>query len=113
MAEKYIPKTDKDKIEYLIATDERRERHIRILQADIKQLSENVSGLTTAIIGSNLNGNKGFIKLMETIETKVDKLETDMQDIKNDVKTAKYWGRGITGVAFVVIGLMVRKLLNL
>lgn len=100
MAEKYIPKTETEKIEFLMATDERRERHIKELQKDINTLTVTVGNLTTAIIGSPLNGNKGFVNLMEAIEEKVEMIEKSNTALQKDIETAKFWGRGMAGVLF-------------
>lgn len=107
MPEKYVPKTDKEKLEYLIATDERRDNHVRLLQTDIKVLTENVDALVTVIVGSKFNKKTGFVDLVNVLESKVDILKTDMADLKKDIDHVKYWGRGATGFLFALCIVIV------
>ena len=86
MAEKYIPKTDKEKIDYLMATDERRENHIREIQKDIKGLADNVSELITVIAGSKYNKKTGFVDLVDELGKKVDNLKTEVKSL-NEFKS--------------------------
>jgi hypothetical protein len=77
--EKYTPQTDKEKIEYLMSTDGRREKHIGELQKDVKELTKSVNNLTTAIIGSPLNKKTGFIDLFDTLDKKVDIVKKEVE----------------------------------
>ena len=107
MGEKYVPKTETEKLEFLMATDERRERHIKELQKDIQTLTITVGNLTTAIVGSPLSGNKGFVKLMEAIEEKVELIEKANASLQKDVENAKFWGRGAAGVLFTTLVIVI------
>jgi archaellum component FlaC len=113
MSEKYIPKTQAEKVDFLMATDNRREDHIKELQKDVQLLTTNVSNLTTAIVGSSLNNNKGLVKLIEQIEIKVEKIKEENAMNKKDLDTAKFWGRGAAGVLFVSMGLLIKKIFQL
>ena len=92
---------------------DRLENHFKVYKTDVSDIKDELKEVRMLLGGSTLNCNKGFIRLMEAVETKVDKLEVDIQEIKHDVSSAKFWGRGATGVAFVTIGLMIKKLLEL
>lgn len=107
MGEKYVPKTESEKLEFLMATDERRERHIKELQKDINELTKTVNNLTTAIVGSPLNGNKGFVNLMEAIEEKVQLIEKSNASLQKDTDTIKFWGRGFAGVLFTTMVIVI------
>jgi hypothetical protein len=78
--------------------------------ADIK---DSVKEIKILLGGSALNGNKGFVRLMELNEEKIDSMEVELAKLKNDFETAKFWGRGATGVAFVTLGLIIKKILSL
>jgi hypothetical protein len=103
MVEEFIPKTNTEKIAYLMATDIRRDQHHKELKKDIAQLSENVNGLITLIAGNNLNGNKGLYILVEKIEEKVDRHDKDVAEIKQTLELVKFWGKGIAGLMFASI----------
>ena len=50
---------------------------------------------------------------MELNEEKIEAMEVELAKIKHDFETAKFWGRGATGVAFVTLGLIIKKILSL
>lgn len=79
MGENFIPKTDKEKITYLMSTDDRREKHIKELQKDVENLSKNILNLTTAIVGSEFNKKDGLLNL-------VDDVKSSVKEIKQEVK---------------------------
>jgi len=103
MAEDFIPKTEKEKVSYLMATDIRRDEHHRELKKDIGILTENVNELITLIAGNNLNGNKGLYVLVQKIEDKVDKHDKDVIEIQRTLDIVKFWGKGIAGLMFASI----------
>jgi hypothetical protein len=57
--------------------------------------------------GSALNGNKGFIKLMETIEEKVDANQIQLKDMQKDIDSVKFWGRGASGLLFASVLVLI------
>ena len=103
MAEEFIPKTNPEKIAYLMATDIRRDQHHKELKKDIAQLSENVNELITLIAGNSLNGNKGLFILVEKIEEKVDRHEKEVAEMQHTLELVKFWGKGIAGLMFASI----------
>lgn len=86
MAEKYVPKTSKEKLDYLMATDERRENHIREIQKDIKEFNTTVSDLITVIAGSKYNKKTGFVDLVDELGRKVDTLKAEVK-VLNEFKS--------------------------
>ena len=68
----YEPKTDKDKINYLMEKDERKDNHIVLLQKDVKALTEIVKDLVVSIKGNDLNGNEGIFAQIKKNESKID-----------------------------------------
>jgi hypothetical protein len=92
---------------------DRLEHHFRLYKQDMADIKDSVKEIKILLGGSALNGNKGFVRLMELNEEKIDNMEVEIAKIKNDFETAKFWGRGATGVAFVTLGLIIKKILSL
>ena len=79
----------------------------------MKDVKDGLKEVRILLGGTELNGRKGFVKVMELVEEKVDKLEKDNEVIKKDLENIRFWGRGASGVVFVTIGLMLKKLFSL
>jgi len=92
---------------------DRLEHHFRIYKQDLSDIKDSVKEIKILLGGSALNGNKGFVHLMELNDEKIEILEKELTQIKSDFETAKYWGKGVTGVAFVTLGLIIKKILSL
>jgi len=92
---------------------DRLEQHIKIYGQGLLDLKDWVKEIKILLGGSALNGNKGFVHLMELNDEKVEALEKELIQIKNDFDTAKFWSRGAAGVIFVSLGLIVKKVLSL
>jgi len=92
---------------------DRLEHHFALYKQDVADIKDSVKEIKILLGGSALNGNKGFVRLMELNEEKIDNMEVEIAKIKNDFETAKFWGRGATGVAFVTLGLIIKKILSL
>lgn len=92
---------------------DRLENHFKVYKTDMVDVKDSLKEVKILLGGSQLNGHKGFIKLMEAVEEKVDKLEKDNESIKKDLDNIKFWGRGASGVAFVTIGLVLKKIFSL
>jgi len=92
---------------------DRYEAHRVELKKDVKAVSDRQSEMVTLFAGSDLNGKKGVLSLIDQIDARTRILEKENQDMKNDIEVAKFWGKGIVGVTFVTIGLMLKKLLSL
>lgn len=92
---------------------DRLENHFKVYKTDMVDVKDSLKEVKILLGGSQLNGHKGFIKLMEAVEGKVDKLEKENELIKKDLDSIKFWGRGASGVAFVTLGLVVKKLFSL
>jgi len=89
MAEKYVPQTDKEKLEYLMATDERRESHIKQVQKDIKNLTDTVGELITVIAGSKYNKKTGFVDLLDTMDDKLKSMRIEVDSLSEFKKTVQ------------------------
>lgn len=92
---------------------DRLENHFKVYKTDMQDVKDGLKEVRILLGGTELNGKKGFVKVMELVEEKVDKLEKDNEAIKKDLESIKFWGRGASGVAFVTIGLMLKKIFSL
>lgn len=92
---------------------DRLENHFKVYKTDMQDVKDGLKEVRILLGGTELNGKKGFVKVMELVEEKVDKLEKDNEAIKKDLESIKFWGRGASGVAFVTIGLMLKKIFAL
>lgn len=92
---------------------DRLEHHFKVYKQDVEDIKNSVKEIRILLGGSALNNHKGFIRLMELNEDKVRQLEGDLHDMRNDIENAKFWGKGFTGIAFVTIGLILKKILSL
>lgn len=92
---------------------DRLENHFKVYKTDMQDVKDGLKEVRILLGGTELNGRKGFVKVMELVEEKVDKLEKDNELIKKDLDSIKFWGRGASGVAFVTIGLMLKKIFSL
>jgi len=86
---------------------ERMESHQTELKKDISSLRDGMKEITQLLGGSSLNGNKGFIRLMETVESKVDEMEKSLNSQSKDITYATWWGRGIAGLS---LGLLFKEI---
>lgn len=92
---------------------DRLEEHFKLYKLDLNDIKDSVHEIRILLGGSALNGHKGFVNLMELNGEKIEAMEHELAKMKNDFETAKFWGKGATGVAFVTLGLTIKKLLSL
>lgn len=92
---------------------DRYEKHREELRKDVSTVSDRQSEIVMLLAGSELNGKKGVLNLIDEIDKRTKILETENQNTKNDIKNAKFWARGIVGVFFVTLGMIIKKILNI
>jgi hypothetical protein len=107
-----LSQEQKDIIEIKHNVD-RIENHFKVYKNDVIDIGKDVQEIKLLLGGSHLNGNKGFIRLMEAVETKVDLLEKENTNLLKDIEGIKFWGRGSAGVLFVAIGILIKKIIDL
>lgn len=93
-----------EKIHVLSEKMDRYENHRKELRKDVQNLSDGLKDIITLLAGSPLNGNKGFVKLIESVEEKVTILEKDIQSTKQTIESVKFWGKTTT---IVLTGLFL------
>lgn len=85
---------------------DRLEHHFRVYKEDMTDVKDSIKDLKTAIIGNNINGNRGFLHLINEIDTKVQNLSDENLLLKEDMKTVKWVTRGfMTGLIGFVFWL--------
>ena len=87
---------------------DRIENHFKIYKQDNQDLKVSLKEVRDLLGGSSLNGNKGFIHLMERIEEKSDAMETRIQLMQKDIDNVKFWGRGASGLMFATILIIIK-----
>lgn len=95
------------RIRKLEIIDERREKHYQTLFNSFESLKTGQADIIHLLGGSPLNGNKGIVKLIEKIESKVDILEADLIKYKEQADTARAWGRGAMGFLFAILLVII------
>jgi hypothetical protein len=86
---------------------DRLENHFKLYKSDMNDFKDSLKEVRILLGGSALNGNKGFIKLMETIEEKVDANQIQLKDMQKDIDSVKFWGRGASGLLFASILVLI------
>ena len=79
---------------------DRLESHFAVYKADISDLKDVVKQLTSALVGSNYNGNKGVIHLVDSVEKRLDTLEKQQPLSDEIIKQVKF-GIGVIFTALI------------
>lgn len=92
---------------------DRLEQHFRLYKEDLKDLNKNVDEMRILLGGSALNGNKGFLRLLDIVEEKMDAIEKQTAANTKDISHVKFYGRGSAGVLFaVIVGVLMFLITN-
>jgi len=105
--------TPNDRLLKLEEKDLRRDAHYTNLNAKIDNLTDSQKQIVMLLGGTPLNGNKGFISLLDEVDKRLKMIEDKSKDHHRDLEQVKFWGRGTAGVVFVSLGLVLKKLFNL
>ena len=102
--------TQEHRITILEEKDKRREDHYQKLSTSLHDLNESQKQLLILLGGTALNGNKGFISLLNEVEKRVDGIEKKTDTHERDLSQVVWWGRLIT---LPIIGLLIKEIFNL
>lgn len=81
-------------------------RHHQDLQKQVNETNTKLlTDIKNALVGSELNGNKGLVNKVETIEKKLDLQE---ETLSNHRLYFKQMGLLISAVIAIVVGLIIR-----
>jgi chaperonin cofactor prefoldin len=81
--------------------------HFKVYKQDMQDVKDSLKEVRSLLGGSTLNGNKGFIHLMETVEEKADTMQTKIELMQKDIDSIKFWGRGASGLLFASILVLI------
>jgi len=95
--------TPESRILILEEKDLRRDAHYKNLNLKIDELTASQKQMIDLLAGTNLNGNKGLVRLLETVEEKVNLNKDQVKDMQKDIDNVKFWGRGAAGLLFMTI----------
>lgn len=85
-------------------------RHHQDLQKQVNETNTKLlTDIKNALVGSELNGNKGLVNKVETIEKKLDLQE---ETLSNHRLYFKQMGLLISAVIAIVVGLIIRISIN-
>jgi len=102
--------TQEQRITILEEKDKRREDHYKKLTSSLDNLNDSQKQLLLLLVGTALNGNKGFISLLDEVEKRVDNIEKKTDTHERDLSQVVWWGRLIT---IPIIGLLIKEIFNL
>lgn len=105
--------THEERITTLEFKDDRRDGHIGEIKKDVKAIADMQKEILIVLGGSPLNKNKGALDLLTDLKGKIENIELSVERNTSELGQVKFWGRGASGVAFVSLGLMMKKLFNL
>ena len=74
---------------------DRLENHFEVYKTDLTDVKEVTKDIRNLLTGTELNGKKGVIHLLETLENKVDKLEEKQLLIDENMQNVKYVAKGL------------------
>lgn len=78
----------------LIGKVDRLEHHFKVYKDDMSDVKDSIKDLKTAIVGNDVNGNKGFLHLVNEIDKKVDAMEAKNILLEENMKNVKFISRG-------------------
>jgi len=89
---------------------DRLENHFKIYKSDVEDIKTSVREIRLLLGGSELNGHRGFVKLMEVVENKVSVMESQIVELVKENNTTKFWGRTAVTTLLLLIGVIIRKI---
>lgn len=88
---------------------DRLESHFKIYKDDMVDVKDILKNVEISLIGSNLNGNKGMVHLLDSIDKRVQSLE-EKQILTDDFnKSLKWFQRGLIGIFFAYLTWLLTK----
>jgi len=73
---------------------DRLENHFKVYKTDMVDVKEVTKDIRNLLTGTELNGHKGVVHLLEKLENKVDALEAKQILIDDNMNNVKYISRG-------------------
>jgi|SRR5690349_9511859 len=79
----------------LIGKVDRLDHHFQTYKKDMEYVKDEMKDIKTAIIGNNVNGNKGFLHLVNELDKKVEKIEQKNILLEENMRNVKFISRGL------------------
>jgi soluble cytochrome b562 len=70
---------------------DRLENHFKVYKTDMQDVKDVLKSVENSLVGSNLNGNKGMIHLLDDIDKRVHKIE-EKQILYDETMKNYKWG---------------------
>jgi len=88
---------------------DRLENHFKVYKSDMVDVIGSVRNIESALIGSSLNGHKGMVSLLDSLDKRVQALE-DKEILNADkLETLKWFQRGLIGIIFSYVLWLLTK----
>ena len=89
---------------------DRYEQHRIELKKDVKAVSDFQRELVTLLAGSELNGKRGFLNLIDEVDMRTRRLETENKLLQKDIDTSKFWGKTAAGLLVACILVIINAI---
>jgi ABC-type phosphate/phosphonate transport system ATPase subunit len=77
---------------------DRLENHFKIYKSDMNDVKDSIKDLKIAIVGNDVNGNKGFLHLLNEIDKKVDGMKEKQLVMDENMNNVRFVAKAlITG----------------
>lgn len=74
---------------------DRLENHFQVYKSDLTDVKEVTRDIRNLLTGTELTGKKGVVHLLETLEKKVDELESKQLIIDENMNNVKFVAKGV------------------
>lgn len=83
-----------DKTIELLEKVDRLDNHFKVYKNDMNVVKDGMKDLKTALLGNEINGNKGFLHLIDEIDKKVDDMQQKNILLEENMRNVKFISRG-------------------
>jgi len=88
---------------------DRLENHFKVYKSDMTDVKDSVKNIESALVGSNFNGNKGMVHLLDAIDKRVESLESKQVLADEYMNNLKWFQRGLIGIVFAYLTWLLTK----
>lgn len=74
---------------------DRLENHFKVYKSDMGDVKETLKDIRTSMLGTELNGNQGFITLLAEIKKEVQAMKDKQILLEDNMNNVKFVSRGI------------------
>lgn len=86
------------------------ENHFQVYKKDVSEVTSVVKDIRNLLTGTELNGHKGVVHILEKLEDKVDKLEAKQSLVDENMANVKFVAKGlITAIIGFFLWLFTNK----